>query len=59
MLWSATQHVVELTVPWEDAIEMAYERKKLRDIELAAEEHGRKVPPRGGWRKVSDCSKDR
>lgn len=40
MLWSETQRVVyfvELTVPWEEAVEMAYERKKFRYIELSAE----------------------
>lgn len=40
LLWSETQQVVyfvELTVPWEDAAEIAYERKKVRYTELAAE----------------------
>ena len=40
MLWSNTQklvYIIELTVPWEDAVEEAYERKKLRYTNLAAE----------------------
>ncbi|KAJ8353668.1 hypothetical protein SKAU_G00212350 [Synaphobranchus kaupii] len=35
--------IVELTVPWEDAIDVAYERKKLRYANLAAEAEER------GW----------
>ncbi|MGH0136499.1 UNVERIFIED_CONTAM: hypothetical protein FKN15_007901 [Acipenser sinensis] len=30
-------HLVELTVPWEDVVDKAYERKKLRYAQLAAE----------------------
>lgn len=36
-LWLASLHlvyIIELTVPWEDAVEEAYERKKLRYTEL-------------------------
>ena len=39
VLWSSSVHtlyIVELTVPWEDAVEEAYERKHLRYSELAA-----------------------
>lgn len=40
MLWSTslcTVCIIELTVPLEDAVEEAYERKSLRDAELAAD----------------------
>ncbi|MGH0145913.1 UNVERIFIED_CONTAM: hypothetical protein FKN15_040099 [Acipenser sinensis] len=37
-------HLVELTVPWEDAVDEAYERKKLRYAQLATEAEQR------GWR---------
>ncbi len=40
VLWSPTAklaYVVELTVPWEDGVEEAYERKKNRYSDLAAE----------------------
>ena len=40
VLWSASLklvYIIELTVPWEGAVEEAYERKKLRYAELAAE----------------------
>ena len=37
-------YIIELTVPWEDAIEEAYERKKLRYSNLAAEAEDR------GWK---------
>uniref|UniRef100_A0A3P9H1W7 Reverse transcriptase domain-containing protein n=1 Tax=Oryzias latipes TaxID=8090 RepID=A0A3P9H1W7_ORYLA len=40
VLWSSTLklvYIVELTVPWESAIEEAYERKMLRYAELAAD----------------------
>lgn len=30
-------YIIELTVPWEGAVEEAYERKKLRYIDLAAD----------------------
>ncbi|KAJ8333436.1 hypothetical protein SKAU_G00414440 [Synaphobranchus kaupii] len=46
VLWSNTWRrvfIVELTVPWEDAIDEAYERKKLRYANLAAEAEER------GW----------
>ena len=36
-------YIIELTVPWEDAIEEAYERKKLRYSNLAADAEDR------GW----------
>ena len=40
VLWSPstkTAYIIELTVPWENSVEEAYERKKLRYSELAAE----------------------
>ncbi|KAJ8347374.1 hypothetical protein SKAU_G00287750 [Synaphobranchus kaupii] len=46
VLWSNSCRrvfIVELTVPWEDAIDEAYERKKLRYANLAAEAEER------GW----------
>ncbi|KAK7929282.1 hypothetical protein WMY93_005677 [Mugilogobius chulae] len=46
VLWSNSSHkvfIVELTVPWEEAIDEAYERKKLRYSQLAAEAEER------GW----------
>ena len=46
VLWSKTCRrvfIVELTVPWEDAIDEAFERKRLRYANLAAEAEGR------GW----------
>ena len=46
VLWSKTCRrvfIVELTVPWEDAIDEASERKRLRYANLAAEAEGR------GW----------
>lgn len=48
VLWSASAHsalVVELTVPWEDGVEEAFERKKLKYSELAqqAAQNGWKV----------------
>ncbi|XP_019217589.1 uncharacterized protein LOC109203016 [Oreochromis niloticus] len=47
VLWSNTQklaYVIELTVPWEEAIEEAFECKKLRYANLAAEAEDR------GWK---------
>ena len=47
VLWSASLkqvYIVELTVPWESAMEEAYERKKLRYAELAADAQQR------GWK---------
>ncbi len=47
ILWSNSQcmvHFVELTVPWEDAVQEDFERKKLRYTKLAAEAEQR------GWR---------
>ena len=47
VLWSAALklvYIVELTVPWEGAVEEAYERKKLRYAELAADAH------QNGWK---------
>ena len=47
VLWSNSQrkvYFVELTVPWEDAVQEAFERKKLRYSDLAAEAEQR------GWR---------
>lgn len=47
MLWSEAQHIVhfvKLTVPWMDNVVMAYERKRLRYTELAAEAVGH------GWK---------
>ena len=46
VLWSPSLkkvYIIELTVPWEDAMEEAYERKHLRYSELAAEARQR------GW----------
>lgn len=45
MLWSSSLRsafIVELTVPWEDAVVEAYEQKSLNYFELAAdaEKHG-------------------
>lgn len=45
MLWSSSLrrvYIIELTVPWEDAVEEVYERKSLKYAELAAdaEQHG-------------------
>lgn len=40
ILWSNScqpVYIIELTVPWEDALEEAFERKKLRYSNLAAE----------------------
>lgn len=40
VFWSPSQktaYIIELTVPWENCVEEAYERKKLRYAELAAE----------------------
>ncbi|MGH0118021.1 UNVERIFIED_CONTAM: hypothetical protein FKN15_047026 [Acipenser sinensis] len=37
VLWSGSArlvHLVELTVPWEDAVDEAYERKKLYPVEV-------------------------
>ncbi|MGH0121019.1 UNVERIFIED_CONTAM: hypothetical protein FKN15_068715 [Acipenser sinensis] len=49
VLWSVSAHLVhlvELTVPWEDAVDEAYERKKLRYAQLATEvEHYTVLPP--------------
>ena len=47
VLWSNTRklvYIIELTVPWEDNVEEAYERKKLRYSNLAAEAEDR------GWK---------
>ncbi|KAL3973956.1 proto-oncogene serine/threonine-protein kinase Pim-1 [Sarotherodon galilaeus] len=44
VLWSTSQklaYVIELTVPWEEAIEEAFERKKLQYANLAAEAEDR------------------
>ncbi|MGH0130475.1 UNVERIFIED_CONTAM: hypothetical protein FKN15_042544 [Acipenser sinensis] len=45
VLWSGSArlvHLIELTVPWEDAVDEAYERNKLRYARLVAEaEHNR------------------
>lgn len=46
VLWSKSCRrvfIVEMTVPWEDAIDEAFERKRLRYANLAAEAEGR------GW----------
>ena len=46
VLWSLSQrtvYLIELTVPWEGSIEEAFERKKLRYADLAAEAEQR------GW----------
>ena len=40
VLWSSSSHcvlIVELTVPWEDAIDEAFERKKWQYAGLAEE----------------------
>ena len=47
VLWSSSTkkvYIVELTVPWEDAVEEAYERKSLKYAELAADAEQR------GWK---------
>ncbi|MGH0142263.1 UNVERIFIED_CONTAM: hypothetical protein FKN15_075907 [Acipenser sinensis] len=49
VLWSGSAclvHLVELTVKWEDAVDEAYERKKLRYAHIAAEAEQR------GWSQV-------
>ena len=54
VLWSAslcTVYIIELTVPWEDAMEEAYVRKSLRYAELAADAEQR------GW-KAKVCPVD-
>ena len=46
VLWSPSKKkalIIELTVPWEDAVDEAFERKHLRYAELAAEAQQR------GW----------
>ncbi|XP_061099664.1 uncharacterized protein LOC133129522 [Conger conger] len=46
VLWSPSRRkvfIIELTVPWEDSVDEAYERKHLRYAELAAEAQHR------GW----------
>lgn len=43
VLWSSTQcrvYFVELTVPWEDAVQEAFERERSRYSELAADSEG-------------------
>ncbi|KAK2864561.1 hypothetical protein Q7C36_003715 [Tachysurus vachellii] len=52
LLWSASLklvYIIELTVPWEGAVEEAYERKRLRYAELATDVQQQgwnvKVPP--------------
>uniref|UniRef100_A0A3B3B355 Reverse transcriptase domain-containing protein n=1 Tax=Oryzias melastigma TaxID=30732 RepID=A0A3B3B355_ORYME len=45
VLWSNScrvVYIIELTVPWEDSLDEAYERKKLRYSDLAAEAEDRK-----------------
>ncbi len=40
MLWSSSLHsiyIIDFTVPWEDAVEEAYEQKSLKYTELAAD----------------------
>lgn len=47
LLWSSSLHIVyiiELTVPWEAAVEEAFERKSLKYTELAADAEQR------GWK---------
>ena len=47
ILWSTSQkslHIVELTVPWEAAVDEAYERKSLKYADITAEAEQR------GWR---------
>lgn len=47
VLWSPSikkVYIIELTVPWEDSMEEAYERKHLRYADLAAEARHR------GWK---------
>ena len=47
VLWSPSLksvYITELTVPWENSVEEAYERKKLRYTELAADAQQR------GWK---------
>lgn len=49
VLWSPSLksvYIIELTVPWEGSVEEAYERKKLRYTELAAEAQQRGWNPR-------------
>ena len=53
VLWSESSQrvfIVELTVPWEDTIEEAFERKRLRYANLAAEAEGR------GWKREGVAS---
>ncbi|KAJ8410049.1 hypothetical protein AAFF_G00210900 [Aldrovandia affinis] len=54
VLWSTSQKllvIVELTVPWEAAVGEAYERKRLKYSDIAAEAEQR------GWR--AQCSRSR
>jgi len=47
VLWSASLkqvYIVQLTVPWQNAVEEAYEHKKLRYADLAADAQER------GWK---------
>ena len=47
VLWSSSTkkvYIVDLTVPWEDAVEEAYKRKSLKYAELAADAEQR------GWK---------
>ncbi|TWW66492.1 hypothetical protein D4764_20G0005240 [Takifugu flavidus] len=49
VLWSSllkSVYIIELTVPWESSAEEAYEHKKLRYTELAAEAQRRGWNPR-------------
>ena len=53
VLWSRSLNnvfIIELTVPWEDSVDEAYERKHLRYDDLAAEarHHGWNTSPTSG-----------
>ena len=48
ILWSVstkTFYIIELTVPWEGAVDEAYERKSLKYAELAAQAEQNGSPP--------------
>ncbi|KAJ8251061.1 hypothetical protein GJAV_G00216820 [Gymnothorax javanicus] len=53
-LWSSSLHsayIIELTVPWEDAVEEAFKRKSLKYAELAADAEQR------GWKAKSQTGR--
>ncbi|KAF7702594.1 hypothetical protein HF521_001877, partial [Silurus meridionalis] len=60
VLWSASLklvYIIELTVPWEGAVEEAYERKWLRYAELAADAQQQGWNVKFSLRILMDCGK--